>query len=323
MDTYYAIILVLIILVIGYYMYSSGSSATNNNNPGGNGNPGGNPGPGPGPDPGPGGNVCTGNQICMDVCGGSLNPTSMFEFIFEYVHGGSYAVFDDVVQQPNSVNQNHFMIIEDTSKKSAGSGIIYQYFIPSSPSIPFWGGSALWNITSASGVPYAMLICPSTYNAATNGNTISKYLGIVVNYSFNDSSIAYTKENVANPNNTKSILPTITGKQSGVTTSTYLGVCDLTPWFSSLSAADQALVGVYSDAATQVIRLNGAVCDNMTTSDINFVGDTSMSVFRNVAPNNHPYGVTIFSYTLNAQTFTPPPYPSFSPALNDIGVTYL
>lgn len=318
MDTYYAIILVLIILAIGYYMYSTGSpSNANNNNSGTNNDDPAGPGTGP---------VCTGNQICMESCGGASTPTSMFEFIFEYkcincngcANAGSYAVFDDVGQSDGGDNQNHFMTIEDTSKQSNGSGIIYQYFIPVGSS-QFFGGHATNIITSSSGSPYAMLICPSKLNPTSNGSP-SKYIGIVVNYTYSNSKLSYSRENVMNPANKKTIIPTISSG-NGATVSSYLGSCDLTPWFTSLSPADQALVGVFNSQIS--IRLdNNDVCDDMFTSEIDLIGlGGTVNIFN--AVSGVPYGVSIFSYTLNSQAFTLPCPSLFNPSSNDIGVTYL
>lgn len=303
MDTITAIIIVMIIL-IGYYIYSKSASTANTNNNGGS--------KGNSPTPNA---PCNVGQVCLQTCGSAI-PTNMYEFIFEYKCDYSYAVFDDVGQSEGGDNQVHFMTIEDTSKVTSGSGIIYQYFIPSNSST-FFGGSAAYGITSTS--PYAMLICPSTYNQ-TSPNSISKYVGIVVNYTFSNTSLSYTRENVMNPSNIKNISNNISNTHGGATTSTYLGSCDLTPWYNNLSATDQKLVGTCPSATFSSIRLGSDACIDPSSQDITIIG-TKQTIFGN--KGSHPYGVSIFSYSLNSSIITPPCPALFDPESNDIGVTYL
>jgi len=293
MNYNYAIILVLIILIIGYYLYSSVTSAAANRSNLASGNPGGSPGGDPGNSP----LVCTGTQICVttNTCDTPPAATPMFEFLFEYKHGRTYQQFADVSLDDSGTNSNHLMVIEDTSQKSIGSGILYQYFNPSC------SGNSMCNATSKS--PYAMLICPSTYSAGNTGNiTINKYIGVVVNYTFVSSSLPYTKANVMNPNNKKIITQNITDPLA--TTSSFLGVCDLTSWYNSLTIAGHTdLVGVYVPNST-LPTINGKTAINPWISDMNIINDSSDTIYNNTT--SVPYGVTVTSYLINSLSTSPP-----------------
>lgn len=284
MNYNYAIILVLIILIIVYYLYSAGISTSNNNNNSTN--------------PGPSNPVtCTGNQICVttNTCDTPPLATPMFEFLFEYKHGSTYQQFADVSLDDSGTNSNHLMVIEDTSQKTIGSGILYQYFITGC------SGNSMCNATSKS--PYAMLICPSTYSAGnTNNTTINKYIGVVVNYTFVSSSLPYTKANVMNPNNTKIITQNITDPLA--TTSSFLGVCDLTSWYNSLTiAGHKDSVGVYVPNST-LPTINGKTAINPWISDMNIINDSSDTIYNNTS--FIPYGVTVTSYLINSLSTSPP-----------------
>ena len=314
MNYNYAIILVLIILIIGYFMYSSGSPS-----PTTGGTPGSTPGGTPGGTPGSTGAVCTNGQVCMTSCT-TVTPTNMYEFIFEYKYGGTLPVFADVYQDNSGTNANHFMIIEDTSKKSSGSGIIYQYFLQSGGiTAPFFGSNGVSQVTSGmSGAPFAMLICASTYGA-TQTNPITGYIGVVVTYTFQDTTLSYTRDNVTNPNNIKIISQNITSSMA--TTSSYLGVCDLTNWYSNLSGTDRELVGLYQISTP--ITVNNVAANDLSKTNFYIVNTGTNFNISDNKTNKIPYGISIFSYTLNSQIVTPPCPSPFTPMFNDIGVTYL
>jgi len=202
------------------------------------------------------------------------------------------------------------MVIEDTSQKSIGSGILYQYFDPTicTNGTP-WGSGALCSPQSSAG-PYAMLICPSTYSPNNTSNTtINKYIGVVVNYYFSDKTLAYTKENVMNVNNVKNIVTNIS--DSNASTNSYAGVCDLTDWYTSLTnTGDQDLVGVYAPNST-LPTVNGSKGIDPWTSDMPFVRGTTngsvTSIYTNTGyPLGIPYGITILSYYLNSPSTIPP-----------------
>jgi len=308
MDYNYAIILVLIILIIGYYLYSTGTSSTNNNNDSTGTKSQNNSRPSTPV-------TCTGDQICVTTASCETPPsaTTMFEFFFEFKNAYSWQQFSDILLDNNGTNCYHRMVIEDTSQKSIGSGILYQYFDPTicpDPTNPPWGSGALCSAQSSAG-PYAMLICPSTYSPNNTSNTtINKYIGVVVNYYFSDKTLAYTKENVMNVNNVKNIVTNIS--DSNASTNSYAGVCDLTDWYTSITnTGDQDLVGVFTPGS-KMPTVNGSPGIDPWTSDMPFVRGTTngsvTSIYTNTGyPNGIPYGITILSYYLNS-TSTIPPY---------------
>lgn len=248
--------------------------------------------------------TCTAGQIC---CSPTTVPTilSMFIFNFCWVNNFTYPVFaeanksgnsvsfttslpvNSLVNYSNSINQpisgNTINVWYLTTDTQIGKGIIYQYN-PSNTSQQYC---------------YAMLIFQNT-----NNNSI--YTGVVVNYSFTNSSLQFTQANVSNGANTKVLQTTIVGTNGESVASNYLGVCDLSGWFNSLTADDKAQVGTFNSSYTSQFAATGVTLPDPRSTIFQAVdGDGSTTV--EVSAKSQTYyrygsnwGATVISYVVGA-----------------------
>ena len=262
---------------------------------------------------------CTGTQVCCDPpTTPPTAPISMFSFKFCLVPGLTWEVFADsnnIVGSetsatpgltplsllnysncPPTPDPSHSWMWFLTTDTNSGSGIIYQH-TPYNTSQEFC---------------YAMLIFYNTNTIYNQWN--SGYLGIVVNYSF-ANSMPFTYENVANGANVKNLQMSIVGT-NGETPSTgsYLGVCDLTSWYNSLSSADQIRIGTYNNKTIPSIQGDGMLNPMTQLPSVlgtNYnpfdIGSRGPTCFRN---GSH-FGAIVTSYYYGATAPGMPYYPFY------------
>lgn len=254
---------------------------------------------------------CNAGQICCTACFPS--PINVYNFIFTYVYGLTYQTFSDyqsgkdIVMDPLATNYytngsnspsaaGRTRVYYLTTDTSIGSGVIYQY----QPE-PISGTENM----------YAILIYPTT----VQGNNF--ITGVTARYSFNDITLLYSQANVSNGNNLKLVYSNIT--DSNATTSSYLGVCDLTSWWNQLTQIDRNNIGFYKGNIT----INGTPGLDPTTNSLPLFDNTTLNILsvmqnmNNTGVNNGgakatywnaPYGALVTSFTVGTQSSSIP-YP--------------
>ena len=309
------IIIVLIILIITLYEHFSISNADNPP-------------------------TCTGSQVCCDPpTTPQTTPISMFLFKFCWVDGITFPVFADcntgsgnnpvgsptytgtgyggltqtsLINHPNNNNCLGQQVIPNyvkgvgmwylTTDTILGSGILYQY----NPYVPNGGAYPRYC--------YAMLVIDQKGLGAYNNST-DAYTGIVVNYSLSNGS-NYSHAQVANGTNTKTIQQQISPAHGeSIDLNGFLGCCDLTAWYNSLSTTDKARIGLYTGTIPSLTNSNIRQVDLTTSLPTILGGNNGNTCNYNLYPtcfrNGSIFGATVTSYNYNTSVPGMPYYPFY------------